>query len=172
MVSAMCRHTRSLRLMKQDTGWIHHLLEEAENERMHLFVFLNMKKPNYFFRTLVLIAQGIVFNNFLLLYLISAKTAHRMVGYLEDEAVKTYSHCLKDLDDGKLKKWSDLAASDVAVEYWHLPKGAKFRDVLLNVRADEAVHRELNHHLANIPKDAPLEEENLEVENENVKEKK
>ena len=163
MVSAMCRHTRSLRLMKQDTGWIHHLLEEAENERMHLFVFLGMKQPNIIFRGLVLIAQGIVFNNFLILYLISSKTAHRMVGYLEDEAVKTYSHCLKDLDEGKLKKWSELPASDMAIDYWHLPKGATFRDVLLSVRADEAVHRELNHHFANIPKDAVIEEGIIEI---------
>ena len=28
------RHMRSLRSMRRDNGWIHTLLEEAENERM------------------------------------------------------------------------------------------------------------------------------------------
>lgn len=36
MVAATIRHLQSLRLMKRDSGWIHTLLEEAENERMHL----------------------------------------------------------------------------------------------------------------------------------------
>jgi ubiquinol oxidase len=36
MVAATVRHLRSLRLMRRDSGWIHTLLEEAENERMHL----------------------------------------------------------------------------------------------------------------------------------------
>ena len=40
MVGAMTRHLRSLRNLKRDHGWIHHLLEEAENERVHLFIFL------------------------------------------------------------------------------------------------------------------------------------
>ena len=33
MVAGMLRHLRSLRLMQRDNGWIHTLLEEAENER-------------------------------------------------------------------------------------------------------------------------------------------
>ena len=31
--AAMIRHLRSLRIMRRDGGWIHLLLEEAENER-------------------------------------------------------------------------------------------------------------------------------------------
>ena len=31
--AAMIRHLRSLRIMRRDGGWIHMLLEEAENER-------------------------------------------------------------------------------------------------------------------------------------------
>lgn len=34
MVAGMLRHMHSLRGMKRDHGWIHTLLEEAENERM------------------------------------------------------------------------------------------------------------------------------------------
>jgi hypothetical protein len=40
MIGGMSRHLRSLRSMEADHGWIHHLLQEAENERMHLFIFL------------------------------------------------------------------------------------------------------------------------------------
>jgi len=42
MVGGVVRHLKSLRLMRKDHGWIHHLLLEAENERMHLFIFLNL----------------------------------------------------------------------------------------------------------------------------------
>jgi hypothetical protein len=36
MVAAMARHLKSLRTMKRDYGWIHTLLEEAENERVRV----------------------------------------------------------------------------------------------------------------------------------------
>jgi threonyl-tRNA synthetase len=42
-VAGMVRHTRSLRKMDHDHGWIHTLLEEAENERMHLMTFVKIK---------------------------------------------------------------------------------------------------------------------------------
>ena len=41
----MLRHLRSLRRMNRDHGWIHTLLEEAENERMHLLTFVQLKQP-------------------------------------------------------------------------------------------------------------------------------
>lgn len=31
MVGTVCRYLRSLRLMKKDKGWIHHLIEESDN---------------------------------------------------------------------------------------------------------------------------------------------
>lgn len=39
-------------------GWIHTLLEEAENERMHLLTFLQLRQPGLLFRTTVLLGQG------------------------------------------------------------------------------------------------------------------
>ena len=30
-VGSICRYLRSLRLMKKDKGWIHHMIEEADN---------------------------------------------------------------------------------------------------------------------------------------------
>lgn len=53
----MLRHLRSLRRMDRDHGWIHTLLEEAENERMHLLTFLQLRKPGIIFRLSVLVTQ-------------------------------------------------------------------------------------------------------------------
>jgi ubiquinol oxidase len=58
MVGGMVRHLTSLRTMRRDYGWIHTLLEEAENERMHLLTFLEMRNPGWFMRFMVLVAQG------------------------------------------------------------------------------------------------------------------
>jgi hypothetical protein len=57
MVAGMLRHMRSLRSMRRDHGWIHTLLEEAENERMHLLTFLQLRQPGPLFRAMVLLAQ-------------------------------------------------------------------------------------------------------------------
>lgn len=58
MVGGMTRHLHSLRGMRRDYGWIHTLLEEAENERMHLMTFLELKKPTWLQRLFVVLAQG------------------------------------------------------------------------------------------------------------------
>lgn len=81
--------------MQRDMGWINTLLEEAENERMHLLTFLEIRKPGVLFRTNVILAQGIMFNMFFLAYLVSPQFCHSLVGYLEEEAVKTYTQALK-----------------------------------------------------------------------------
>jgi len=148
MIGGMQRHMRSLRTLERDHGWIHHLLQEAENERMHLFFFLNQRNPGIFFRVLIVLAQGIFFHSYFLAYLISPKTCHRFVGYLEEEAVHTYSVLLKCIDEGKLPYWSNMACPEEAIEYYNLPKDAKMRDLILAVRADESCHREVNHHFA------------------------
>jgi hypothetical protein len=95
MVAAMTRHLHSLRKLRRDYGWIHTLLEEAENERMHLMTALELKKPSVLFRGMVLLSQGIFVNMFFVSYLISPSFCHRFVGYLEEEAVKTYTKCLE-----------------------------------------------------------------------------
>lgn len=114
MVAGMARHLKSLRTMQRDNGWIHTLLEEAENERMHLLIFMKMKDPNFLFRIMVIGAQGVFFNMFFLSYLFSPKTCHRFVGYLEEEAVYTYTCLLKDINDGHLKEWSKEPAPNIA----------------------------------------------------------
>ena len=43
--------------MQSDNGWIRKLLDEAENERMHLMTFIEIAKPNAFERILIVISS-------------------------------------------------------------------------------------------------------------------
>jgi len=151
MVGAMLRHMMSLRTLKRDHGWIHTLLEEAENERMHLLTFLKLREPGIMFRLAVLGAQGVFFNAFFVAYLVSPRTCHRFVGYLEEEAVRTYTHALHDIDgDGPASEWARTPAPMLAVKYWRLHDEATVRDVIIAVRADEASHSHVNHTLSSM----------------------
>ena len=146
MVGGALQHLRSLRLMKSDQGWIKTLLDEAENERMHLMTFVEIAQPNAFERFLIVLAQGIFYNCFFILYLISNRTAHRLVGYFEEEAVYSYTEYLAGIDDGT---YENIPAPQIAIDYWKLPADARLRDVIIAVRADEANHRDVNHDFAN-----------------------
>jgi hypothetical protein len=75
LVGAALVHLRCLRWMQHDRGWIHALMEEAENERMHLMTFVEIARPNWLERALVLVAQAFFCTFFLLLYLLSPRTA-------------------------------------------------------------------------------------------------
>ena len=146
MVAGSLRHLRSLRRMESDHGWIRILLEEAENERMHLMTFVNIAQPSVFERVLILLAQGIFYNLFFVIYICSPKTAHRIVGYFEEEAVYSYTEYLAGIDDGTHE---NVPAPEIAIEYWKLPADARLRDVVIAVRNDEAHHRDVNHEFAN-----------------------
>lgn len=146
MVGGALQHLKSLRRMQSDHGWIHTLLEEAENERMHLMTFIEIAKPSKFERLLIVFAQGIFYNFFFLLYLISSKTAHRVVGYFEEEAVYSYTEYLAGVDSGK---YENVPAPQLAIDYWKLAPDARLRDVIMVVRNDEAGHRDVNHDFAN-----------------------
>lgn len=156
LVGAGFRHLRSLRRMKPDYGWIHTLLEEAENERMHLMVALTIKQPGYIFRAIVLGGQLFFFPLFTTMYAISPKTAHRFVGYLEEEAVKTYTHLLDELKSGKFEDFRRMRAPKIGRAYWQLDQNATFEDMIYAIRADESHHRDVNHTFA----DLKNEEEN------------
>lgn len=163
MVAAIHRHFRSLRYLQRDHGWIRHLIEEAENERMHLFIFLHIKQPGILLKAAIFSAQFAFFSAFFTAYLLSPKASHRFVGYLEEEAVKTYTHCLKDLDEGRLKFWEDMKAPQEAISYYDLKEDAKFRDVVLAVRADEAMHRGVNHFFADLKPGVDFETSPIEI---------
>ncbi|XP_064386462.1 uncharacterized protein LOC135334994 [Halichondria panicea] len=153
MMGAMIRHMNSLRYMERDHGWIHTLLEEAENERMHLLTFLELRRPGPLFKAMVICSQGVFVTLFGAAYFINARFCHRFVGYLEEEAVITYTHCIQCMDKGDLPMWSKMAAPSIAVNYWNLKEDAMMRDVLLAIRADEAHHRVVNHTLGSISPD-------------------
>jgi ubiquinol oxidase len=145
MVGATITHLKCLRRMCDDAGWIRTLMEEAENERMHLMTFIEVAKPTLLERFVVLMAQWIFYIGFFALYLISPKTAHRIVGYFEEEAVISYTHYLAEIDEGRSP---NVPAPAIAKRYWNLPESATLRDVVMVVRADEAHHRDVNHNFA------------------------
>lgn len=145
MVGATLVHLKSLRRMEDDKGWIRTLMEEAENERMHLMTFIEVAKPTLFERLVILGVQWVFYLAFFALYLISAKTAHRVVGYFEEEAVISYTLYLNEIDEGRSP---NLPAPAIAKHYWKLADDATLRDVVLVVRADEAHHRDVNHGFA------------------------
>ncbi len=127
---------------KDDEGWIRTLLEEAENERMHLMTFIEIAKPTLFERLVILMAQWVFLVLFSILYLFSSNTAHRVVGYFEEEAVISYTLYLKEIDEGRSP---NVPAPAIARHYWKMADDATLRDVVLLVRADEAHHRDVNH---------------------------
>jgi ubiquinol oxidase len=145
MVGATITHLKCLRRMCDDQGWIRTLMEEAENERMHLMTFIEVAKPTLFERFVVIAVQWVFYIGFFALYLISPKTAHRLVGYFEEEAVISYTHYLAEIDQGRS---ANGPAPAIARHYWRLPADATLRDVVLAVRADEAHHRDVNHGFA------------------------
>ena len=145
MVGATLTHLKALRRMEDDRGWIRTLMEEAENERMHLMTFIEVAKPTLFERMVILGVQWVFYLAFFALYLVSSRTAHRIVGYFEEEAVISYTLYLKEIDEGRSP---NVPAPAIARHYWHLPDDATLRDVVLVVRADEAHHRDVNHGFA------------------------
>lgn len=145
MVGAALIHLRCLRWMRDDEGWIRTLMDEAENERMHLMTFVEIAKPSWLERMLVLIAQALFFGFFLCLYVISSRTAHRLVGYFEEQAVISYTKYLREIDEGRVE---NVPAPPIAIEYWRLPAGARLREVVIAVRDEEAGHRDVNHRFA------------------------
>jgi len=152
MVGGLLQHLKSVRHIRDDQGWIRELLDEAENERMHLMTFIQIAQPSVFERAVIMIAQAIFYNAYFFLYLFAPRTAHRFVAYLEEEAVISYTHYLDAIDAGELE---NVPAPAIAREYWNLPATATLRDVVVQVREDEAAHRDVNHRFADALTRAP-----------------
>ena len=147
MVAGMLLHLKSLRKMQDDNGWIKILLDEAANERMHLMTFIEIAKPTFVERIIIMMAQFIFILMYLFIYIISQKTAHRIVGYFEEEAVISYTEYLKEIEEGKIE---NIKAPEIAINYWNLPLNSRLKDVIEVIRDDEAGHRDVNHSFANI----------------------
>ena len=147
MVAGVWMHFKSLRKMKAGYGeQIREMLLEAENERMHLMFFIEIAKPNLIERFIVLSSQLLFGIFYLFMYIFFTRTAHRMIGYFEDEAVNSYTEYLTMVKAGKVE---DTPAPHLAINYYNLSLDAKLSDVIRCVRADEQHHSETNHSYAN-----------------------
>ena len=166
MVAGMLIHLKSLRKMQDDKGWIKTLLDEAENERMHLMTFIEIAKPTFIERLIILFAQFIFIIMYLLIYIVSQRTAHRIVGYFEEEAVISYTEYLKEIEDGKIE---NTKAPEIAVNYWNLPLNSKLKDVVQVIRDDEAGHRDVNHNFVDdLDKKTSQQNKTVEVKEKEV----
>ena len=143
MVGGMLTHLKSLRRLQRGNGHkIHELLAEAENERKHLMFFMEVVHPSYLERIIIVIAQLIFWHYYLVLYLLFPRTAHRMVGYFEEEAVSSYTSYLIEIEEGRIE---DVPAPQIAIEYYDLLPEAKLSDMIKYVRRDEMHHAKVNH---------------------------
>ena len=142
MVAGMLVHLRSLRRMEKGNGTkIHEMLAEAENERKHLMFFIELVKPSWFERVIIVIAQLIFWHFYLVIYLITPRTAHLMTHYFEEEAVKSYTEYLSMIDN---KEISNPPAPLIAIQYYSLKDDARLSDMIKCIRADEKRHADTN----------------------------
>ncbi len=145
MVAATLLHLKCLRRMIDDRGWVRTFMDEAENQRAHLMAFVAMKRPSTSERLLIAVSQGVFYNAYFLLHLISARAAHRLAGYLAERAVSGYSDYLAHLSSGES---ADGPAPESAIAYWSLAPDAKLSDMIVAMREDEAIHRDIHHAFA------------------------
>tara|TARA_B100000927_G_C16438468_1_gene458677 strand:- start:122 stop:820 length:699 start_codon:yes stop_codon:yes gene_type:complete len=148
MVAGVWMHFKSLRNMKTGFGsYINEMLSEAENERMHLMFFIEIAKPNWFERRLVLIAQVFFSIFYFGMFIIFPRTAHRMIAYFEEEAVTSYTDYLNMIENDKIE---NINAPQLAIDYYNLSSDAKLSDLIIKVREDEMHHSKINHKYADI----------------------
>src|SRR5919107_1048366 len=83
--------------------------------------FTEVSKPTIFERAVIIGVQWVFYLFFFALYLVSSKTAHRVVGYFEEEAVISYTHYLAEIDEGRSP---NVPAPQIAKRYWGLPDTA------------------------------------------------
>ena len=146
MVSVVFMHFKSLRSMQMGYGpKLREMLAEAENERMHLMTFIQIAQPSRFERILVIVAQFIFIFFYSILYILFPRTAHRMTGYFEEEAVISYTEYLALVENGTIE---NTPAPQLAIDYWDLGEHAKLSDVIIAIRDDEMHHRDTNHKFA------------------------
>ena len=146
MVGGMLIHLKSLRKHRRGYGpTIRMLLAEAENERMHLMFFIEIAQPNLFERLLIVCAQFFFLCFYTTLYILSPSTAHKMVGYFEEEAVRSYDEYLELLHTGEIE---NVPAPQLAIDYYDLKPDATLFDMVIKVRSDEQGHAIVNHELA------------------------
>lgn len=142
MIAGMLTHLRSLRYLQRGNGTkIHEMLEEAENERKHLMFFMEIVHPTALERLIIIFVQFIFWHFYLIMYILFPKTAHLMIHYFEEEAVRSYTEYLTLIENGTIE---DIPAPEIAIEYYNMLPDAKLSDMIKYVRMDEAKHAEVN----------------------------
>ena len=142
MVAGMLTHLSSLRGLKKGQGSkIHEMLAEAENERKHLMFFIEVVQPTKLERGLIVAAQFVFWHYYLIFYIIAPKTAHLMIHYFEEEAVRSYTEYLKLIEEGKIE---NVPAPQIAIEYYNLLPDARLSEMIRYIRRDEQHHADLN----------------------------
>jgi ubiquinol oxidase len=68
-----------------------------------------------------------------------------MIGYFEEEAVRSYTDYLAMVESGEVE---NVPAPELAIKYYKMKKTAKLSDLIKKVRADEQHHSEINHKYA------------------------
>lgn len=146
MVGGMLTHLRSLRRLERGNGHkIHELLAEAENERKHLMFFMEVVHPSWLERGIIVLAQFIFWHYYLVMYLLSPKTAHLMTHYFEEEAVKSYDTYLMLIGKGRIEA---VPAPEIAIEYYSLREDATIYDMIIKIREDEKRHSDANRRMS------------------------
>ena len=142
MVGGMLTHLYSLRSLKKGNGHkIHALLAEAENERKHLMFFMEVVHPTNLERGIIVLSQFVFWHYYLVMYLIAPRTAHLMIHYFEEEAVRSYTNYLDEIRKGNIE---DVPAPNIAIEYYNMLPDARLSDMIKYVREDERKHSKLN----------------------------
>jgi len=116
---------------------------------------LKLRNPGIGFRLLVIGGQAGFFCFYTIAYILSPRYCHRLVAYLEEEAVYTYTKLIEQIDEGSLPLFKHMKAPAFAVKYYNLDKDCMLRDVFNCMRMDESAHRDANHHFGDLKPDEP-----------------
>ncbi len=146
MIGGKFQHYKALRWIRPENPVIHVLLAEAENERSHLMALLSAGgRPSRLDRILVWPAQMVFCVAYSLAYILSPRVCHRFVGYLEEEATRSYGFFLDEIAAGRIHNAGVPAATR---HLWALPDDARLAELVIAIRADEMRHRDNNHKIA------------------------
>jgi len=145
MVGGALLHFSCLRRIRDDEGWIQTMLEEAKTERQHLLSLHALIRPNLFDKIIIFSMQFTFVLLFFLLYVFGRKSAHRFVGYLEEDAIEVYEQYLLVL---KQQPKKNVPAPEIAYQYWEFSGKVKLDAMIKAIIKDEKRHRDTNHEYA------------------------
>jgi ubiquinol oxidase len=145
MVMATLLHLRCLRRLADDRGWVRTFMDESENQRAHLMAFVALARPNTLERWAIVLGQGVFYNLYFLLGLVSARTAHRIAAYMAERSVSGYTDLLARLATGDE---TGVEAPASAIAYWNLSPNARISEMVTAIRGDEAIYRDIHHAFA------------------------